>query len=173
MTLADVLRAMAEDCRSGQRTGKSDRWALTLDAAARELDDHAFKWRPVETEAPDGAGGQVWVAYPNHPDGWNLRVQWTPLRAEVGRSADMTGCYWQPVVVAPEPPCRPGPRPKGPGWVVMTCDRCGGPAGWHNPRQVELPRRVVDVSCARCAGVRPTTALGTRRDPYVEDCDGD
>jgi hypothetical protein len=44
-----------------------------------------FEWRDAETDGPDGAGAQVVVAYPNpnHPDGWNLRVQWTPLRAEL------------------------------------------------------------------------------------------
>lgn len=44
-----------------------------------------WPWRPLETDPPDGAGGQVWVAYPNpnHPNGWNVRVQWTPVRPEL------------------------------------------------------------------------------------------
>lgn len=37
-TLAETLRAMADDCQSGQRTGKSDRWALTLRNTADRLD---------------------------------------------------------------------------------------------------------------------------------------
>lgn len=51
---------------------------------------------------PDGAGGQVWVAYPNphHPEGWNLQVQWTPL---VSRLA-VEPLWWCPVERPPYPP---------------------------------------------------------------------
>lgn len=61
-----------------------------------------FKWRLVETDGPDGAGGQVWVAYPNpyHPDGWNLRVQFTPIRSEHA----VEPVWWIPVVWPGYPP---------------------------------------------------------------------
>lgn len=51
---------------------------------------------------PDGAGGQVWVAYPNphHPDGWDLRVQWTPIQSEHA----VEPLYWRPCERPPYPP---------------------------------------------------------------------
>jgi hypothetical protein len=52
-------------------------------------------WRPMDTDPPLGAGGQVWVAYrnPHHPTGWNLRVQWTPVVSEHAvELAFWTGC---------------------------------------------------------------------------------
>lgn len=55
----------------------------------------ADEWISMD-DAPGGAGGQVWVAYPNphHPEGWTLRVQWTPVMREVG----VEPLWWCPVV---------------------------------------------------------------------------
>lgn len=62
------------------------------------------KWRSVEDDGPDGAGGQVWVAYPNpnHPMGWNLRVQWTPITSEHA----VEPLYWCPVEFPGYPPSK-------------------------------------------------------------------
>lgn len=60
----------------------------------------------ISTEyGPTSAGGQVWVAYPNphHLDGWNLRIQWTPLQSEMA----IEPLYWCPVE-RPAPPPKPG-----------------------------------------------------------------
>jgi hypothetical protein len=59
------------------------------------------KWYRMD-EGGGGVGGQVWVAYrnPHHPLGWNLRVQFTPIRAELGREPE----YWCPVVQPTYPP---------------------------------------------------------------------
>ena len=62
----------------------------------------AYEWKSVETDGPTSAGFQVWVAYPNpnHPHGWNLIVEWTPLgntHLELG-----PGCMWRPIDF---PPC--------------------------------------------------------------------
>lgn len=55
------------------------------------------EWMKLEDGegGPTGAGGQVWVAYrnPNHPYGWSLRIQWTPLQQELGVIPE----YWCPV----------------------------------------------------------------------------
>lgn len=59
------------------------------------------KWISID-DGPTGVGGQVWVAYPNphHPDGWNLRVQWTPIRSEHAAKP----LYWMPIVPPAPPP---------------------------------------------------------------------
>jgi predicted nucleic acid-binding Zn-ribbon protein len=60
-----------------------------------------------EAHWPDGVGGQVWVAYPNphSPDGWNLRIQWTPIRKELGPEPAL----WRPIQpVNPPPKSRSG-----------------------------------------------------------------
>jgi hypothetical protein len=70
-----------------------------------------FRWIPMR-DAPTGAGGQVWVAYPNpnHPLGWNLRIQWTPLRQELGSSDDFWDrCFWRPVDEVSPPLAAPAP----------------------------------------------------------------
>ena len=53
-------------------------------------------------DGPDGAGAQVWVAYPNphHPCGWNLRVQWTPIQSE----HMVEPLFWCPCVPPDYPP---------------------------------------------------------------------
>jgi len=62
-------------------------------------------WRFID-DGPMGAGGQIWVAYPNpkHPDKWNLIVEWTPLAHP--HLTLHSGCMWRPVDVpqAPEVP---------------------------------------------------------------------
>jgi hypothetical protein len=57
-------------------------------------------WISIDTP-PTGVGGQVWVAYPNpyHPQGWNLRVQWTPIVSEHA----VKPLFWRPCEI-PEPP---------------------------------------------------------------------
>lgn len=51
-------------------------------------------WIPIE-DSPGGAGGYVWVAYrnPNHPEGWNLRIQSTPIMQEMVVKPE----FWKPV----------------------------------------------------------------------------
>lgn len=58
-------------------------------------------WIPMK-RAPEGVGGQVWVAYPNpqHPLGWNLRVQWTPIIPEL----NVEPYFWKPIAQPPPPP---------------------------------------------------------------------
>lgn len=68
------------------------------------------EWRSVETEGPDGVGGQVWVAYPNpnHPKGWNLRVQFTPIMREMGPEP----VWWKPVEQVDYPASLPSVTPE-------------------------------------------------------------
>jgi hypothetical protein len=75
-----------------------------LVAAKTQRCPKADEWISID-DGPDGAGAQVWVAYqnPNHPDGWNLRVQWTPVRNELA----VEPMWWCPVV-------RPKTMPKSP-----------------------------------------------------------
>jgi hypothetical protein len=63
---------------------------LAEGVAIHDPDLHT-KWRSVEEDGPDGAGGQCWVAYPNpnHPNGWNLRVQFTPCRRSSMTSSEV------------------------------------------------------------------------------------
>lgn len=52
-------------------------------------------WFRYPDQCGDGVGAQVWVAYrnPHNPLGWNLRVQWTPIRTELGTAPE----YWRPL----------------------------------------------------------------------------
>lgn len=61
----------------------------------------AHKWIPM-ANSPRGAGGQVWVAYrnPYHPNGWNLRVQWTPIVTEHAIEPE----FWMPIDYPNPPP---------------------------------------------------------------------
>jgi hypothetical protein len=74
---------------------------LAEGVAIHDPDLHT-KWRSVEEDGPDGAGGQCWVAYPNpnHPNGWNLRVQFTPLMPELASKP----AYWYPIMTPPTLP---------------------------------------------------------------------
>lgn len=56
---------------------------------------NTYRWRSIEDDGPTGVGGQVWVAYPNpnHPGGYNLRIQWTPIKSELA----VEPMFWRPV----------------------------------------------------------------------------
>lgn len=60
-------------------------------------------WIPFPYAGPTGAGAQVFVAYrnANHPKGWNVQVQSTPIMSAYAIEPE----YWRPIDW-PEPPER-------------------------------------------------------------------
>lgn len=121
-SLRDAFKALSKDlARRGANLnhdygrGAGDahmNHAARIDAILAERP--AFQWTSMDTP-PDGAGGQVWVAYrnPNHPNGWNLRVQWTPVMAEHA----VEPLWWRPV--------------ERPGYPIL-CDGCRVRGPWEH-----------------------------------------